>query len=240
MNKAYFATAFVIAVIFGTTMTVTELSKVFGDVRNGYEYSENSYQEQQSNENTQYDYGNDDYNNNGYAYEYKKEYETQYYPDNGNGTVYLAKIRGDNVRPEPTDSPIIGFGKFIVEEKPSNGETQIRYVISAFDVPQGEDIIATHLHVVNNEQNQTGPHIITLCGSPANEVECSEGPGVIAAGAALQRDIEDDQTFITTMDQLVEALQQGLGYVQIHTSTIPEGAARGDLVDKGNDNNYEY
>jgi hypothetical protein len=63
---------------------------------------------------------------------------------------------------------------------------------------------------------------------------------VIAAGAALERDIEEDQTFITTMTQLVDALETGLGYVQIHTNEFPEGAARGDLVEKSNDNNYRY
>ena len=190
----------------------------------------NAYPQQQSYENKQYEYGNDMDN-----YGYEKEY----YPDKGYGPVFVAKISGENVRPTPTDSPINGFGKFIVEEKPSNGETQLRYIVSAFDVPKDEDIIAIHFHAINNVQTQTGPHIITLCGSPANEIECPEGPGVIVAGAALERDIEDDQTFITTMAKLIEALEQGLGYVQIHTTDIPAGAARGDLVEKEKDN-YKY
>ena len=107
-------------------------------------------------------------------------------------------------------------------------------------MPKDDDIIAMHFHAINNETTQTGPHIITLCGSPANEVECPEGPGVIAAGAALERDIEDDQTFITTMAELINALKEGLGYVQIHTTDIPPGAARGDLVEKRDHNNYRY
>ena len=171
-------------------------------------------------------YGKDRYNDEGY--EYGKQ-------------VFVAKINGDNVRPQPVDTPIFGFGKFQVEEKPSNGETQLRYEVSAFNVPKNNDIIAMHFHAINNQTTQTGPHIITLCGSPANEVECPEGPGVIAAGAALERDIEDDQTFITTMTQLLEALKAGLGYVQIHTSNIPAGEARGDLVEKDKErDNYNY
>ena len=195
----------------------------------GYDYKKQNSQYQQK----EYDrnsYAYDDYEKSkGYGSEYKEGYNS--YKDSK--PTFLAKINGDNVMPEPTDSPIIGFGKFIVEEKPTTGETQLRYIISAFDVPKDEDVIAVHLHVINDEQTQTGPHIITLCGSPANEIECPEGPGVIAAGAALERDIEDDQTFITTMDQLVEELENGLGYVQIHTNEIPEGAARGDLGTKG-------
>ena len=202
-----------------------------------YNYKQSNSQQYQKQQ-QQKEYDREDSYDNKYNYKYKKDY----YPDKeGNGPTFLAKINGDNVRPEPTDSPINGYGKVIVEEKPTTGETQLRYLITAFDVPKGEDVIAVHLHVINNEQTQTGPHIITLCGSPANEVECPEGPGVIAAGAALERDIEDDQNFITTMDQLVKALKEGLGYIQIHTDEFPEGAARGDLIEKKEkerNNNY--
>jgi hypothetical protein len=41
------------------------------------------------------------------------------------------------------------------------------------------------------------------------------------------------------MAEVVEALEDGLGYVQIHTTDIPAGTARGDLVEKRNDN-YRY
>ena len=140
------------------------------------------------------------------------------------------------IRPQPVDTPIYGFAKFKVEEKPVTEQTQLTYELSAFKVPKNNDIIAIHLHVINNETAQTGPHIITLYGSPNNEIECPEGPGVIVAGAALDRYVEE---VLTTIDEVVQALEEGLGYVQIHTSNIPTGEARGDLVEKRQDN-YKY
>ena len=79
-----------------------------------------------------------------------------------------------------------------------------------------------HFHAINNKTTQTGLNIIILGGSPAYEVECPERLGVIAGGATLERDIEDNQAFITTMTHLLEALEEGSRYVQIHTSNIQQ------------------
>jgi hypothetical protein len=218
-----------------------------GDNKYSPDYSYYQYDQpmQQQEEKSGYDYNNNygydkgydrSYENNGYDKGYNYGKDKDY--DGGGGyeydkQVFVAKLNGENVKPNSTDSPINGFAKVKVAEKPYSGEKRLIYELSVFDVPKGDDLIAAHIHVINDPQTQLGPHIITLCGQPINENRCTEGPGVIAKGIATNEDIEtEEQDIITNIDELIDALEEGRGYIQIHSTQFPEGAVRGDLIEK--------
>jgi hypothetical protein len=226
---------FIITGVFSTAIAYSA-NNILGNTAYATEerYYDQSYKSNYGDENG-YDRG---YGNNGYdkGYNYGKN---EYYGGNSGGydnygkKEFVAKLNGQSVKPDPTDSPITGFAKVKVDEKMYNGEKKLSYELSVFGVPKGDDLIAAHIHVVNDRQTQTGPHIVVLCGQPLNEKRCTEGPGVIAKGTATDQDIDtEEQTFITNIDELVKALEEGRGYVQVHSTQFPEGAIRGDLIEK--------
>lgn len=208
---------------------------------NYYQYYQSMpQQEEQSSNDYNINYGYDKGYDRGYENDvYDKGYNNGKDKDYDGGgyeydkQIFVAKLNGENVKPNSTDSPINGFAKVKVAEKPYSGEKRLIYELSVFDVPKGDDLIAAHIHVINDPQTQLGPHIITLCGQPINENRCTEGPGVIAKGTATNEDIEtEEQDIITNIDELVDALEKGRGYIQIHSTQFPEGAVRGDLIEK--------
>ena len=194
-----------------------------------------------------YGYGKDEYNK---GYNYGKDGYNDEKDDYGK-QVFVAKMNGENILPNPVDSPMVGFSKLIVTKKPARnyedaGKTQLDYKVSVSNVPQSTDIIAAHLHIINpNAQNPgTGPHVLTLCGfdepviAQGQEIECPEKLKPIVAGGATNRDVEEQPSIgIFTIDDIVDPLNEGRGYMQVHTDINPTGEIRGDLTVK---NNYRY
>ncbi len=92
---------------------------------------------------------------------------------------------------------------------------------------------AAHIHMPAAEDGTAGP-VVTLCGGPA--------PAVFGACSATQ---QPDGTYLFTIQegvisggfiqgitaaQFFNYLEQGLGYVNVHTALNPAGETRGQIL----------
>jgi len=227
MNKSTIYFLFIITGIFATAIAY---SNAISD-NDAYGSSEKKYNDREY-------YGEKEYKDHDRGYDYKDGYK-----DDGYGKqTFVAKLNGDNVRPEPVNTPMTGFGKVIVTQKPNTvhdyyAPTELDYKVSVFDVPKNRDITAAHLHITAPYED-VGPHVLTLCGNPLNEIECPELLKPIVAGGALNEDLEINEETkaigIYDIDDVVEALNEGRGYIQLHTNVNTDGEIRGDLKEIDN------
>ncbi|MGD1835532.1 MAG: CHRD domain-containing protein [Nitrososphaeraceae archaeon] len=180
-------------------------------------YKERQYQE--------YDYEKDRYNGDKY---YNGEYR-DYKDKKHSSKVFFATLDGEKQDP-PNDSPAQGLATAIIIKDPVSEEKQIWYTVDLLGVPEGDSITAIHLHVTERPNQGTGPHILTFCGAPLDEVQCPQGPGTVVAGAANNGDIEENPLGITDIHQIIKAMKQGKAYINVHSSDFGgEGEIRGFL-----------
>ncbi len=87
------------------------------------------------------------------------------------------------------------------------------------------DATAVHIHGPADE-NQTAPPVVTLCGGPPPAVlpQCTMENGILK----LQGTITSQLVGMTNA-QFVQALQNGLLYINVHTQLNPAGEVRGQL-----------
>lgn len=86
------------------------------------------------------------------------------------------------------------------------------------------DTLAAHIHI-SEEPGGNGPPVISLCGGfgplPIPVANCG-GPGNPAKGSVT---LSDDQ-----IDALMEAIATNKAYVNVHTTDVPAGEIRGQVV----------
>ena len=231
MNKSTIYFLFIITGIFATALAY---SGTLGGSE-AYASGDKKYKDREY-------YGEKEYRDNDRGYDYKYEGN-----DYGKQT-FVAKMNGDNIRPVPVNTPMTGFGEVIVTTKPNGiygyyAPSELDYKVSVFDVPKKTDIIAVHLHIMNPGE-EVGPHVLTMCGfdNPVDgegfTTECPEKLKPITAGGAIDENVEQQpQIGIETIDDIVDALNEERGYLQVHTDVNPAGEIRGDLIEK---DNYRY
>lgn len=231
MNKNTIYFLFIITGIFATALAY---SGTLGN-HEAYASGDKKYKDREY-------YGEKEYRDHDRGYDYK-------YKENNYGKqTFVAKLNGENILPEPVDTQMTGFGKVIVTQKPNTihdyyAPTELDYKVSVFDVPKNRDIIAVHLHI-KAPNEEVGPHVLTMCGfgNPVAEedftIECPEKLKPIVAGGAINENIEIALMIgINNIDDVVDALDEGRGYLQVHTNENPTGEIRGDLIEK---NNHRY
>lgn len=192
-------------------------------------YEERNYDQNYYATDKSYEYENkDEYgydNTREYGYENTGVYESDDYTYDRD-KAFVTKMAGQDQIP-PNGSPAFGFAKVTIEKNPVSYDKELWYKVSLFDVPRGDDINAIHIHKITNPDG-SGPHIITLCGNPLNEIASPEGPGIVVAGAATQNDIEPNSAGIETIEQFIQAMKDGETYVNVHSTDFNnEGEIRG-------------
>ena len=209
-------TAVLLFAVFSMIIPDTiENAEASGDKKKKYRDYDRDYKDQRQYQ--EYEYEKERYNGNGY------------YNDKKFSTIFVAELDGDNQIP-PNNSPAQGFAFVKIQKNPVSGEKELWYSLDLLGIPEGDDVTAVHLHVITDEPEEgLGPHIITMCGAPLNEIACPEGPGNVVAGAATNSDIEPHDG-IDSLKDVIKAMQKGMTYINVHSSDFGgAGEIRGVL-----------
>ncbi|WP_247730922.1 CHRD domain-containing protein [Halovivax limisalsi] len=142
--------------------------------------------------------------------------------DDGSGGLFLAAATGGQ-QTEDVDTEAAGGAAFSLSEDGS--EMEYALLVSAI-----EDVTQAHIHLGGAGEN--GPVAVWLYPDPeATEPELQEGrfDGVLATGTFTEEHLTDAVEG-GTMDALLEAIEGGGAYVNVHTEEYPAGEIRGQLT----------
>lgn len=134
------------------------------------------------------------------------------------GSLFTAGLSGDNEVPA-IESGGSGFASVAVSED----GTSLDYRLYVNDL---DDVTMAHIHVGPADEN--GPVAAFLFGP--------EDPGVVADGLIAEGTITESDLISTpdvfdgTMAELIQLMEDGETYVNVHTETHPPGEVRGQLT----------
>jgi hypothetical protein len=133
-------------------------------------------------------------------------------------TNYIAKLSGDNELPARA-TPAHGVAIFHL----SPDGTELRYRLNVDDI---SNVVASHIHLGTAEQN--GPVVLFLFSGPAPGAGAFEG--TISSGTATAADLTGPLAGMS-LSALVEALNSGGAYVNVHTNdgVAPTNTGPGDF-----------
>ncbi len=140
---------------------------------------------------------------------------------NGKGNdqrkTFVAACSGDEEVP-PVETDATGTAKFKLDEQ----EATLDYKLIVANI---EDVVAAHIHY--EVANENGPVVVGLfSGSTDGRTQ-----GVLAEGTISEDDLTGpfgDRSF----EELVEAIQAGRTYVNVHTEANPSGEIRGQISEQ--------
>jgi hypothetical protein len=132
------------------------------------------------------------------------------------GAEFSADLTGAAERPDPVTTAATGDAFFDIE-----GQT-IRYLIEVEDI---DDVTLAHIH--NGDDDTAGPIVVELFNAAGNPVSFTDRDELIE-GSFTAADF-DAGGGITTIDALIDAMEAGTVYVNVHTSDNPGGEIRGQI-----------
>jgi hypothetical protein len=134
-----------------------------------------------------------------------------------NGQVLTAELSGENEVPA-TESNATGVADFQLSTGDDEQEVGYSVNLTGFD-----DITAAHIH--SGSEGDNGPIVVTLSSGAEAEDDSDEIQlnGDITA-ADLEGPLEDSE-----ITDLVDLLNNGSAYVNVHTEIYPDGAIRGQI-----------
>jgi hypothetical protein len=144
-------------------------------------------------------------------------------------TTAVAGGGGGSIREELTgfeEVPVVsteGTGKF----RAKIGSTQIDYRLSYEDL-EGGAVSAAHIHL--GQPNVNGAVAAFLCGGGGQE-PCPASPGTVTGTitAANVMPISTQSLPAGAFDELVDRIEDGFTYVNVHTAASPGGEVRGQI-----------
>jgi hypothetical protein len=133
------------------------------------------------------------------------------------GQVFTAELSGENEVPA-TESNATGVGDFQLSAGDDGQEIGYSVNLTGFD-----DIAAAHIH--SGSEGDNGPIVVTLSDGAEAEDDSDEIQltGDITA-ANLEGSLEDSE-----IADLVDSMNNGSTYVNVHTELYPDGAIRGQI-----------
>lgn len=132
----------------------------------------------------------------------------------GNGSTFVAHLEGDNEVPA-VESPAQGQAILRVD---SSGES-ISYKLIASNI---DNVVQAHIHVGGPDVN--GPVVAFLFGPVAGV----DNNGVLSRGTITASDLVGPLAG-ASLDELLEAMEAGNAYVNVHTTENPGGEIRGQI-----------
>jgi hypothetical protein len=132
---------------------------------------------------------------------------------------YKAQLRGENEVP-PVET--VAQGQAIFKLSKDGSELKYRLIVTKI-----QNVTQAHIHLAPAGQN--GPVVAWLypSGPPAMLIPGTFN-GVLASGTITDADLVGPLAG-QSLDTLVEALDSGLAYVNVHTSQYPGGEIRGQI-----------
>jgi hypothetical protein len=128
-------------------------------------------------------------------------------------------LTGGAERPDPVTTDATGTAFFDVD-----GST-VRFRIEVEDI---EDVILAHIH--NGGVDIAGPIVVELFNA-AGTPRTFTARGVLVESTFTEADFEAAGG-ITTLDALIDAMDAGTVYVNVHTTQNPAGEIRGQIEER--------
>lgn len=129
---------------------------------------------------------------------------------------FEASLSGAAERPDPVTTNATGDAFFDLDG------TTFRYLIEVEDI---DDVTLAHIH--NGNATVAGPIVVELFNAGGNPVSFTDRDELIE-GSFTAADLEAAGG-ITTLDALIDAMEAGTVYVNVHTSANPSGEIRGQI-----------
>lgn len=129
---------------------------------------------------------------------------------------FTADLTGAAERPDPVSTDATGDAFFDVD-----GAT-IRYLIVVEDI---DDVTLAHIH--NGDDDTAGPIVVELFNAGGDPVSFTDRDDLVE-GSFTAADLEAGGG-ITTIDALIDAMEAGTVYVNVHTTDNPGGEIRGQI-----------
>lgn len=149
---------------------------------------------------------------------------------------FVANLRGSEEVP-PVESMARGVALFQLNED----STQVTYRLSVHQAGQEEGPRLTEAHLHCAPQGETGPVVVDLLGLVRGGVTAPLEVSATMSDANIIS--EEDQTAedgttcstaigtpVTTLAELLQAIEAGNIYVNVHSEQNPEGEIRGQIV----------
>lgn len=130
---------------------------------------------------------------------------------------FAVPLSGDEVVP-PVDTDARGLATFQLNKE----GTELRFKLNVANI---EDVIGAHIH--NAPAGQNGPIVVFLYGDPLAEAVTVNGTLVQGTATEVVGPLAGD------FEALIDAMESGNTYVQVHTTANPSGEIRGQIV-RGN------
>lgn len=136
----------------------------------------------------------------------------------GLGGEFDATLTGAAERPDPVTTDASGSATVDVDEDGGSFEVEVEDIT---------DVTLAHIHV--GDANTAGPIAVELFNAGGTPVSFTDR-ATLASGTFDESDI-DPASGVTTMEELIEEMEAGNTYVNVHTSANPPGEIRGQLGD---------
>ncbi|HET6362836.1 MAG TPA: CHRD domain-containing protein [Gemmatimonadota bacterium] len=136
----------------------------------------------------------------------------------GIGGEFDATLTGAAERPDPVTTDASGSATIDVDEDGGSFEVEVEDI---------QDVTFAHIHI--GDANTAGPISVFLFDAGGNPVDFTDRE-TLATGTFDETDI-DPASGVDTMEELIEAMENGNAYVNVHTTANPLGEIRGQLSD---------
>jgi hypothetical protein len=136
-------------------------------------------------------------------------------------SAYAATLAGDKEVP-PVDTNAKGTAGF---SRPESGN--MSFGIQVSDI---EKVTAAHIH--QGKDGQNGPVVVTLFKAD-NDTGTGPVNGQLVSGSISNDTLEGPMAGKAVVVDLIEAIQNGEAYVNVHTTENPDGAIRGQIIARG-------
>jgi hypothetical protein len=130
---------------------------------------------------------------------------------------FIAQLSGDEEVP-PVTTDAVGTASFEL----NRAETELRYTL---DVEDLANITQSHIHI--GPEGANGQVIVFLFGPGGNATITDRA--TLATGTIVEADLVAATGFDQTMEHLIELLEQGNAYVNVHTTQHGGGEIRGQV-----------
>jgi hypothetical protein len=136
----------------------------------------------------------------------------------GIGGEFDATLTGAAERPDPVTTDATGSATVDVDEDGGTFEVEVEDIT---------DVTLAHIHI--GDANTAGPVAVELFNAGGTPVSFTDR-GTLASGTFDESDI-DPASGVTTMEELIEEMEAGNTYVNVHTVVNGPGEIRGQLSD---------
>jgi hypothetical protein len=129
---------------------------------------------------------------------------------------FVADLTGEAELPTPVETDGHGFATFQFPLDP----TALAYNLVVYDL---DDVTMAHIHI--EQEDGVGPVVVWLLDSRSDPMAAN---GVIASGTFGDADFVGPLENMSML-ALIEAIEDGRAYVNVHTETYPAGEIRGTI-----------